>query len=1121
VKKQRIGNDKVTDISVDNDGNCVSVGVRHACRWQLQNCRFKRRKILAKKIANLRQELCCSTMFQNGKICVLGATNGDVYICKDRTIVRKIVAHNGAVRVIFAESDSSFLTAGADGYVKRFSLEHDKNSESVVMEIPKADIVCLSRDHDDSIILTTSRAEIYRCATEDSKQNLLLSCHYGNEICGVVALSSSECTSCGEDGTVRVWNLEHHKQICVRDVGGRATSISYDPTEKRLVVCVQRHHKDKTIELVELDASTLKELRRLETKARKPCRVIKFSPDGRWIALGSNDHKIYLHDSTELKCRHVLGKHNAVVQNLDWTSDSRYLHSTCAGHELLFWDAERGQHMPGGAIALRDAEWASWTCTLGWPVSGLNALMDISCVSASEDLVVYGDLTGNLQLARFPSPETPWRHETYYGHGSRVTSLAWSSDRSTIVSIGGGEDRSLFIWRLVEVNNLDVDEKKSMPTEEIESISKEEETSPSKEEEKNEVLSSLSSSKEEEETLPLKNEEEDEQETVSSTKEESSSNEEEDKVPASKEGEIPTRSTQSTTKNQQQEPTPDDDSEHEEEEDFSQGVHEPTLAVPKYSAPELDLEWIYGIRSFDRFDNVKYVSSRSCEDVVCHSGKICVVYNKIKKNQRFYFGHTRDVSCITTHPVLPIVASGEEGGEKEGGAIHIWNTTTMSTLAVLEGVHMGTILSLRFDPHGDRVLSVGQEIVAFYEWSNQARPSRCSGRTDLDQKSRVKPECIMSTQGETILHCSELQDEGNIIRCVFVTSRFVRRVRCDGTNLRWSRMSSAKKVQFTCCVNDDEENTLIGTSCGKLGLLSSSNTLELLVDAHKSCVNTLLKLSNTRVLSGGEDGTIKMWNTPFTKPTLLQSFDLSFYTNFAAVRSLDQNDEDENIILASTIDSSVLELDMTKTTSMISLLLSGISSALTTALATTSKSTRVVVGSDDRTVTVWDMNTHTPEISRTVSNRVCDIDVSANDEWVAVSVHSDNASNLGIHILGLKKLEDITHISNIEKDSCWFAVLRYSTDNKMLAAGTNQGIIRVYDTTNKYAVLHTLKQHIPSCLVSLDWTHDSTFLQTYDTNKNVMFWVRIYLFEYSNFFFLFFFTVTSTCDLLQLQRIVL
>ena len=197
----------------------------------------------------------------------------------------------------------------------------------------------------------------------------------------------------------------------------------------------------------------------MTTNAKKSCGVVRYSPDGRWLALGSNDHNIYLHDSADLKCTHVLGKHNAIVQNLDWTSDSRYLHSTCAGHELLFWDAERGQHMPGGATTLRDAEWSTWTCTLGWPVKGLdmNSEDESVCFVAAEQkvkLLVCGYNNGNVRLVRYPCPEKAESLLTK-GHASVMCCADWmhrdlknnvQDNKGFGFVTAGGRDASLIHW---------------------------------------------------------------------------------------------------------------------------------------------------------------------------------------------------------------------------------------------------------------------------------------------------------------------------------------------------------------------------------------------------------------------------------------------------------------------------------------------------------------------------------------------------------------------------------------------------------------------------------------------------------------------------------------------------
>jgi len=42
--------------------------------------------------------------------------------------------------------------------------------------------------------------------------------------------------------------------------------------------------------------------------------------------------------------------------------------SNCTSYNILFFDVRTGKHNPSGASSLRDEKWATWTCTLGWPV---------------------------------------------------------------------------------------------------------------------------------------------------------------------------------------------------------------------------------------------------------------------------------------------------------------------------------------------------------------------------------------------------------------------------------------------------------------------------------------------------------------------------------------------------------------------------------------------------------------------------------------------------------------------------------------------------------------------------------------------------------------------------------
>lgn len=60
--------------------------------------------------------------------------------------------------------------------------------------------------------------------------------------------------------------------------------------------------------------------------------------------------------------------HAATVSHLDWSVDSKTIMSNCNAYEMLYWEASTGRQVKANQ---RDASWATYTCTLGFPVMGI------------------------------------------------------------------------------------------------------------------------------------------------------------------------------------------------------------------------------------------------------------------------------------------------------------------------------------------------------------------------------------------------------------------------------------------------------------------------------------------------------------------------------------------------------------------------------------------------------------------------------------------------------------------------------------------------------------------------------------------------------------------------------
>ena len=84
------------------------------------------------------------------------------------------------------------------------------------------------------------------------------------------------------------------------------------------------------------------------------------------LAIGSRDSKIYLYDvGKEITLRAKCEKHNSYITHFDFSADSDYIQSNCGGYELLFFTTMDGAHV-NSPSALKDCEWDSHTCALGW-----------------------------------------------------------------------------------------------------------------------------------------------------------------------------------------------------------------------------------------------------------------------------------------------------------------------------------------------------------------------------------------------------------------------------------------------------------------------------------------------------------------------------------------------------------------------------------------------------------------------------------------------------------------------------------------------------------------------------------------------------------------------------------
>uniref|UniRef100_A0A8C6VXT4 EMAP like 3 n=1 Tax=Nothobranchius furzeri TaxID=105023 RepID=A0A8C6VXT4_NOTFU len=213
-------------------------------------------------------------------------------------------------------------------------------------------------------------------------------------------------------------------------------------------------HPDRWVVLDLLTKEVLSD----STDGNEQLSVMRYSPDGSFLAVGSHDNFIYIYSVTESgRCYSRLGKcngHSSFITHLDWSKDGKYIMSNSGDYEILYWEIGDGCKLLRNRFESKDREWASYTCVLGFHVMGvwlegsdgtdINAL----CRSHSERVVAVADDFCKVHLFQYPCPKLKAPSHKYEGHGSHVTNVRFTHNDSHLLSMGG-KDTCILQWRVV------------------------------------------------------------------------------------------------------------------------------------------------------------------------------------------------------------------------------------------------------------------------------------------------------------------------------------------------------------------------------------------------------------------------------------------------------------------------------------------------------------------------------------------------------------------------------------------------------------------------------------------------------------------------------------------------
>lgn len=280
----------------------------------------------------------------------------------------------------------------------------------------------------------------------------------------------------GDDKSIRMWDAERRRLTKRVQIDSMTRAVSFSPDGTMLGAglggSVGRGRGKKDGAMIVLSTESLSIVHQVRD-SRNWITETKFSPDGETFAIGSRDNKIYLYDVTkEFALKGKCEKHNNFITQFDFSSDSMYIQSNCGGYELLYATTMDGEHV-NSASTLKDVNWETWTCPLGWPVQGIwpeyNDGVDINAcdrthAASAEAMVDRGALSGQsggpkllavangvgeVKVYRYPVLNKNASCIEGRGHADAVTKVRFTCNDKRMITLGGPE-RAILQWKVIK-----------------------------------------------------------------------------------------------------------------------------------------------------------------------------------------------------------------------------------------------------------------------------------------------------------------------------------------------------------------------------------------------------------------------------------------------------------------------------------------------------------------------------------------------------------------------------------------------------------------------------------------------------------------------------------------------
>ncbi|XP_078356309.1 echinoderm microtubule-associated protein-like 2 isoform X2 [Oculina patagonica] len=449
----------------------VTCGKQHVTFWELEDNKLKQSRGRMSK--NHRPKyVSCIAFSTNGDV-ITGDTDGAICVWPEESsqVAEELEvrnAHSGPVYALLVLPNGVVLSGGGgESTVRAWSRGPKLVPTNVELKMPRdvSGVRCLAlgnADHQQLYIGTVDN-NIWCTSLNAGSESPLMGAGaklvkimegHCQDLRGLATHPSSPMfVTAGSDKIVRLWNAAERRVVWTNNkLASAIQAAAFHPDGGSIAIGFKKGG------WMLLNSTTGDAI--LARKSEPPEKIseIQFSPDGSHVALGCHDNDVYIYElqnegksvSLKVRCK----GHTSSVSHLDWSKNGEKLQSTSRDYELLFWDPLQGEQITQ-AESMRNTEWATQNCVLGYTVIGIwpdgADGTDVNSVDRSNEkqLIATGDDFGNVNLYRYPCVSDKAKPRIVQGHSAHVMNVRFLSDDTRLISVGG-RDASTMQWKVVK-----------------------------------------------------------------------------------------------------------------------------------------------------------------------------------------------------------------------------------------------------------------------------------------------------------------------------------------------------------------------------------------------------------------------------------------------------------------------------------------------------------------------------------------------------------------------------------------------------------------------------------------------------------------------------------------------